>query len=147
MADFAAAVVRPAVADCEAAASSRGMTIAVEGEAGPARIDTDLMRVVMDNLVGNAVKYGKEGTTVRIALGRANGRLRVEVRNEGVGVSPESVPKLFTKFYRAHDPATTTTKGTGVGLYLVRRFVELHGGAVGVEGEYGSWVAFRFEIP
>ena len=147
IADFTAAVVRPAVADCEGAAAARGMTIALEGEPAPAQVDPDLMRVVMDNLIGNAIKYGKEGTVVRVALRRAHGRLRVEVRNEGVGVSPENVPKLFTKFYRVHDPATTTTKGTGVGLYLVRRFVELHGGAVGVEGQYGSWAAFWFEIP
>jgi hypothetical protein len=66
---------------------------------------------------------------------------------EGVGVAPESTPNLFQKFYRVHDPATTTTKGTGVGLYLVRRFVELHGGRVGVDGVYGSWVTFWFEIP
>ena len=145
--DFAAEVVRPAVADCEGAAAPRGMTLSVEGEAGPAHADPDLMRVVMDNLVGNAVKYGREGTTVRIALRRVPGRLRVEVRNDGVGVRREDVPRLFTKFYRAHDPATATAKGTGVGLYLVRRFAELHGGATGVEGEYGSWVTFWFEIP
>lgn len=54
---------------------------------------------------------------------------------------------LFQKFYRVHDPATKTAKGTGVGLYLVRRFVELQGGVVGVEGEYKSWIAFWFQIP
>lgn len=147
LADFTSAVVRPAVADCEAAAAARGMTIAIEGEAGPAHADPDLMRVVMDNLVGNAVKYGRENGTVRITVRRDTHGLRVAVRNDGVGVSAENIPKLFTKFYRVHDRATTTTKGTGVGLYLVRRFVELHGGKVGVEGEYGSWVTFWFEIP
>jgi len=147
VADFVAEVVRPAVADIEGAAAARGMTFAIEGGSDAARADTDLMRVVMDNLVGNAVKYGREGTTIRIAVRRAGGRLRVEVRNKGVGVSPENIPRLFGKFYRVHDPATTTTKGTGVGLYLVRRFVGLHGGSVGVEGEYGSWISFWFEIP
>ncbi len=147
LADFAAAVIVPALRDCESAASARGITLALDGDAGPARADPDLMRVVMDNLVGNAIKYGKEGTTVLVTAGRARGRLRVEVRNEGIGVAAASVPRLFTKFYRVHDPATTTTKGTGVGLYLVRRIVELHGGTVGVEGEYGSWVTFRFEVP
>ncbi len=73
--------------------------------------------------------------------------LRVDVRNEGIGVPSEKVPNLFSKFYRVQDQAMKATKGTGVGLYLVRRFVELHGGQVGVEGEYGSWIAFWFSLP
>jgi signal transduction histidine kinase len=59
----------------------------------------------------------------------------------------ESAGVLSQKFYRVHDPATKTAKGPGVGLYLVRRFVELQGGVVGVEGEYKSWIAFWFKIP
>jgi signal transduction histidine kinase len=72
---------------------------------------------------------------------------RVEVYNEGVGVEPDNIGKLFQKFYRVHDPKTKLAKGTGVGLYLVRRFVELQGGVVGVESEYGAWIRFWFQIP
>jgi two-component system NtrC family sensor kinase len=147
LADFAAEVIRPALADFEAAAAARAMTLALEGEAGGICADPDLMRVAMDNLIGNAIKYGREKSKISITARRTPAGLRVEVRNEGVGVKPESIPKLFQKFFRIHDPATATTKGTGVGLYLVRRFVEMHGGRVGVEGEYGSWVTFWFEIP
>ena len=71
----------------------------------------------------------------------------MEVRNQGVGVPADALPNLFRKFYRVQDPATSGTKGTGVGLYLVRRFVELHGGQVAVEGEYGQWIAFSFTVP
>ena len=108
--------------------------------------DPDLLRVVLDNLLGNAVKYGREGTEVLVSVRRDGVRLRVEVRNAGVGVAPDKIPSLFQKFYRIHDPALMAAKGTGVGLYLVRRFVELHGGRVGVEGEYGKWITFWFEI-
>ncbi|MCU0726260.1 MAG: cache domain-containing protein [Planctomycetes bacterium] len=145
--DLGAEVVRIAMADCAGAAAARGMSVVAEGEAGPARGDPDLLRVVLDNLLGNAVKYGREGSTVRITLRRGAAGPRVEVRNEGVGVCADKLGLLFEKFYRVHDPATRTTKGTGIGLYLVRRFVELQGGTVGVEGEYGSWIRFWFELP
>jgi signal transduction histidine kinase len=101
----------------------------------------------MDNLIGNAIKYGREGSTIRILTRQAGSAMRVEVHNEGIGVAPDKIGKLFQKFYRAHDPETKLTKGTGVGLYLVRRFVELQGGAVGVESEHGAWIRFWFQIP
>ena len=86
-------------------------------------------------------------STVRISTRQAGNGIRVEVYNEGIGVAPDKIGKLFQKFYRVHDPETKLTKGTGVGLYLVRRFVELHGGGVGVESEYGAWIRFWFQIP
>jgi signal transduction histidine kinase len=100
-----------------------------------------------DNLLGNAVKYGREGSTVRISTRQAGNSVRVEVHNEGIGIAPDKMGKLFQKFYRVHDPETKLAKGTGVGLYLVRRFIELQGGVVGAESEYGSWIRFWFQIP
>ncbi len=145
--DFCDEVVRPAMAAFESQASARGMKFTVEAEAKRLRGDPDLLRVVMDNLIGNAIKYGREGSTIRISTRQAGNGVRVEVRNEGIGVAPDKIGRLFQKFYRAYDPETKLTKGTGVGLYLVRRFVELQGGMVGVESEYGTWVRFWFEIP
>jgi signal transduction histidine kinase len=145
--DFGGEVVRLAMEDFESAAATRGMTLMFDAGAERLRGDPDLLRVVMDNLIGNAIKYGREGSTVQVSMRRTADGLRVEVRNEGVGVAPDKIGRLFQKFYRVHDPATESAKGTGVGLYLVRRFVELHGGVVGVESEYGSWIAFWFQIP
>jgi two-component system, NtrC family, sensor kinase len=145
--NFGEEVARPAMADCESQASARGMKLMLEAEAKRLRGDPDLLRVVMDNIIGNAIKYGREGSTVRIAARQAGNAMRVEVHNEGIGVAPDKIGKLFQKFYRVHDPETKLTKGTGVGLYLVRRFVELQGGTVGVESEYGKWIKFWFQIP
>ena len=145
--DFGNEVVRPAMADLESQASAHGMKLTLEAEAKRLRGDPDLLRVVMDNLIGNAIKYGREGSTVRISTRQAENAMRVEVYNEGIGVAPDKIGNLFQKFYRVHDPMTKLTKGTGVGLYLVRWFVELQGGRVGVESEYGAWIKFWFQIP
>ena len=147
VADFVAEIVRPALAEVEEAAAARGMTVTLQGEGGRVSVDPDLMRVAVDNLVGNAVKYGRDRGEVRVTVEQDGTRLRVEVWNQGVGVPSEALPDLFRKFYRVQDPATSGTKGTGVGLYLVRRFVELHGGQVAVASEHGSWIAFSFTIP
>jgi signal transduction histidine kinase len=101
----------------------------------------------MDNLLGNAIKYGQEGTEVKVVLRRGPRSMRVGVRNEGVGVAKERYGELFEKFSRIQDPRLKTRKGTGVGLYLARKIVELHGGTIGVEGEEDRWIQFWFELP
>jgi signal transduction histidine kinase len=121
--------------------------IALHGAPISLRADPDLMRVVLDNLIGNAVKYGRTGTEIRVIAQKLPEGIGVEVYNHGVGVPRERLPELFTKFHRIQDPKLPSRKGTGVGLYLVKRFVDLHGGRVGVDGEYGEWIRFWFEIP
>jgi two-component system, NtrC family, sensor kinase len=144
---FASEVIRPAFDDVNDAAVARKMSLSLEGDAEHVRGDPDLLRVVMNNLLGNAVKYGREETSVQVSVQRGKEGVQVKVHNQGIGVAPEKMPNLFKKFYRVHDPETKTTKGTGVGLYLVRRLVELHGGRTTVEGEYGKWIAFSFVLP
>lgn len=147
LADFNEEVTRPAITDFSAEAARHRMAIKLQGESTSIRVDPDLMRVTMDNLIGNAVKYGQEGTEIRVIALKTKQGLRVEVWNQGVGVPKERFPQLFAKFFRVQDPKLKTRKGTGVGLYLVRKIVELHGGQVGVDGEYGKWIKFWFEIP
>jgi signal transduction histidine kinase len=144
---FATEVIRPAFVDVADAAVARKMVLSLEGDAEHVRGDPDLLRVVMNNLLGNAVKYGREGSPILVTVHRDPEGVRLKVHNQGIGVAPEKMPNLFKKFYRVHDPETKTTKGTGVGLYLVRRLVELHGGRTEVEGEYGKWIAFSFVLP
>jgi signal transduction histidine kinase len=93
------------------------------------------------------VKYGEKGTEILVAVSATPSALRVAVTNRGVGVAPERMPELFAKFHRIQDPQLRSRKGTGVGLYLVKRIVTQHGGSVGVEGEYGQWIRFWFEVP
>ena len=133
--------------DLASEAAQRRMRVSIEGGPASAWGDPDLLRVVLDNLIGNAVKYGEEGTDVLVTLRPIGAGLRVEVTNHGIGIPADRFPELFEKFHRLQDPRLRSRKGTGVGLYLVKRIVELHGGTVGVEGEYGQWVRFWFELP
>ena len=147
LADFCQEVVCPAITDVSSQASQQQMTITLKAARIPLRADPDLMRVVMDNLIGNAVKYGRTGTEIRVTADRLPQGLHVGVRNQGVGVPRERFPELFTKFHRIHDPELKSRKGTGVGLYLVKKIIDLHGGRVGVDGQYGEWIEFWFELP
>jgi signal transduction histidine kinase len=145
--DFSREVAALAADDLASEAVQRRMRVSIEGGPASAWGDPDLLRVVLDNLIGNAVKYGEEGTDVLVALRPIGSGLRVEVTNHGIGIPVDRFPELFEKFHRLQDPRLRSRKGTGVGLYLVKRIVELHGGTVGVEGEYGQWIRFLFELP
>jgi signal transduction histidine kinase len=145
--DFAREVAALAADDLASEALQRRMPVKIEGGPASAWGDPDLLRVVLDNLIGNAVKYGEEGTGVLVTLCPIGAGLRVEVTNHGIGIPSDRFSELFEKFHRLQDPRLRSRKGTGVGLCLVKRIVELHGGTVGVEGEYGKRIRFWFELP
>jgi signal transduction histidine kinase len=144
--DVRTGLVDVVVEDLAEDARNKGTKVTVEGE-GAAQMDARLLRIVLTNLLGNAVKYGEDDGEVRVEITSTKDRLRVGVWNRGVGVPDEQRELLYAKFHRVRDPKLKGRKGSGVGLYLSRRIVELHGGSVGVEGEYGSWVRFWFELP
>jgi signal transduction histidine kinase len=147
IADFNKEIIHQAISDASTEAARYKISITVNGEPVSVQADPELMRVVMDNLIGNAVKYGLEGTEILVISKKAGENLRVEVYNRGVGVPKDRLSELFSKFLRIQDPKLGSRRGTGVGLYLVKKFVEIHGGRVGVEGEYEKWIRFWFEIP
>jgi signal transduction histidine kinase len=119
----------------------------------PVCCDPALMRIVLVNLLDNAIKYGRPGGEVRITVELVNSRyvrpdaLRISVRNEGPGFSPSQRNRLFRRFSRLDDPETKGTKGTGVGLYNSWRIVQLHGGRITAESKKGEWARFSVEIP
>ena len=73
--------------------------------------------------------------------------VRVAVRDQGIGIRQEHIDRLFKKFQRLHDPAAARASGTGLGLYIVKGLIELHGGSVDVESTYGKGSRFSFTIP
>jgi len=109
--------------------------------------DSDLLRVVYENLVGNAIKYGREESTIILRSREEADRVVLSVYNEGAGIPAELRNKLFEKFSRAKDPNLPPSKGTGLGLFIARNIITLHGGDIWVDGEQGKWVEFTFSLP
>jgi len=109
--------------------------------------DPGLMSIAMVNLIGNAVKYGKDGGVVRIEAAKEDGSLTVSVFNEGPGFTEEQKDYLFKKFSRIKDEQLMRQQGTGLGLYTTWRLINMHGGKIWAESEKGRWAKFSFRIP
>jgi signal transduction histidine kinase len=114
----------------------------------PLRADRAKLRRVLVNLVSNALKFTPRGGRVEIgaALG-GDGAARVFVSDTGVGIPPEDIERLFDKYEQARSRATRSEKGTGLGLYITRQLVELHGGRIEARSEVGRGSTFSFTIP
>jgi len=109
--------------------------------------DPELMKIVMVNLLGNAVKYGNPGGAVKLTVSAAGGKLRVSVWNEGPGFSRDQKKELFRKFSRLDSPELMKRKGSGIGLYVTWNIIVLHGGRIRAESDQGKWAEFSFEMP
>jgi len=146
---FRQEVVEPAVELILPSLQARGMLLEQHypEDLRPIQCDPDLLRIVLVNLLGNAVKYGQEGGTLRLGVMLQDGRLRVTVWNQGPGFSAEERPRLFRKFSRLHAPAFQGVRGTGVGLYTAWRIVQLHGGSIDARSEEGQWAEFSLDLP
>ncbi len=101
---------------------------------------------VFVNLVGNAVKYTPEGGTVSVAVREQELQVVVDVRDTGIGIPAESLPKLFSEFYRAPNAKAFET-GTGLGLVIVKELVESFNGRISVESEEGKGTSFTVHLP
>ena len=108
------------------------------------RIDFSLLRHALSNLLLNAVHHTPAGTPVEVKAALAGGQLRLSVADRGPGIPPESLPRIFDKFVRG--PAAPTG-GSGLGLTIVKGFVEAQGGAVGADNRPGGGVVFTLTLP
>jgi two-component system, NtrC family, sensor kinase len=109
--------------------------------------DKDLLRVVYDNLISNALKYGREDGWVRLNAELTAGGIALSVENAGEGIPREQCDRLFRKFSRLETLEVTGQKGTGLGLYICKAIVEQHGGTIGVDSEEGRWTRFTLTLP
>ena len=108
--------------------------------------DADRLREVITNLFDNAVKYTPEGS-VTIGLTGDEQVVQCYIRDTGPGIPPEDIPHLFQKFYRVDNSATRTVGGTGLGLFICRKIVELYNGRIWVESEMGKGSTFYINLP
>jgi PAS domain S-box-containing protein len=112
-----------------------------------ARADRQKIRQVVDNLLSNAVKFSPEGGVVDAGCRAEDGQVVVWVRDHGLGIPEDAIPRLFTKFYRVDNSATREIGGTGLGLELARQIVERHQGKIWVESRLGQGSTFYFTLP
>ena len=112
----------------------------------PVRGDPDRMAQVMANLLSNAIKYSPDGGTVEVVGEREDDRVRVSVRDEGLGIPAELQDQVFAKFFRGHAPASGIA-GTGLGLTIARSLVEAQGGTIDFQSASGEGSVFWLELP
>jgi len=113
----------------------------------PLRVDREAMARSLLNLVNNALKYSQDRKFIGVNLFRYNGSVKLEVVDHGIGIPTEEQPKIFEKFYRVGDPLVHNTKGSGLGLSLVRHIVQAHGGEVAVDSAPGRGSKFTITLP
>jgi len=112
-----------------------------------AKVDPDRMRTVVANLLSNAIKYSPAGGNVSCQLRVRGGVAQMSVADEGIGIAPESMATLFTRFGRVVTPETEHLKGTGLGLFLARQLARLQGGDITVTSTPGKGSTFTLMIP
>jgi signal transduction histidine kinase len=122
--------------------------VAVEIDHPPLAVlgNPDRLRQVIGNLISNAIKYSPQGGVVEVSADQENGSVRVEVRDEGMGIPLSQQSQIFTKFFRGDAPASGIT-GTGLGLAVSRDIVESHGGRIGFRSAEGKGTTFFVELP
>jgi signal transduction histidine kinase len=113
----------------------------------PVNVDREAIARSLLNLVNNALKYSKDKKFIGVSLYRANGSVKLEVRDQGIGIPPAEQDKIFEKFYRCGDPLVHNIKGSGLGLSLVRHIVRAHGGDVQVESAPDKGSKFTIKLP
>ncbi|HXY15961.1 MAG TPA: HAMP domain-containing sensor histidine kinase [Terriglobales bacterium] len=111
------------------------------------RVDREAMARSLLNLVNNALKYSQDQKFIGVNLYRHNGTIKLEVEDHGIGIPAHEQGKIFEKFYRVGDPLVHNTKGSGLGLSLVRHIVQAHGGDVAVDSAPGRGSKFTITLP
>jgi signal transduction histidine kinase len=129
-------------------AGRRGITLEhfVDERLGEIRGDERKVKQVLLNLLSNALKFTPEGGRVEVRAGMVDGVAEVSVTDTGVGIAPEDQGAIFEEF-RQVGTADKKAEGTGLGLTLCRKFVELHGGRIWIKSQVGAGSTFTFMIP
>ncbi|HEY7097849.1 MAG TPA: HAMP domain-containing sensor histidine kinase [Terriglobales bacterium] len=113
----------------------------------PMMVDREAMARSLLNLVNNALKYSQDRKYIGVNLYRDNGAVKLEVVDHGIGIPVPEQQKIFEKFYRVGDPLVHNTKGSGLGLSLVRHIISAHGGEVAVDSAPGQGSRFVITLP
>ena len=123
------------------------LDVSVDERLGDFVGDERKIKQILLNLLSNAVKFTPEGGRIGIDARETNGSVEISVSDNGVGIAPEDQPKIFEEFRQVGTDYAHKSEGTGLGLTLAKKFVELHGGRICVESEAGKGSTFIFTLP
>jgi PAS domain S-box-containing protein len=110
-------------------------------------VDKSRLAQIITNLVDNAIKFSPQGSPIIIEAGVKGNDLIISISDRGVGMTQETIDKLFNRYYRAEQAVASKTRGTGLGLSICRGIIEAHGGKIRVESVVGKGTTFSFNIP
>ncbi len=150
LSEFALAeTIRGALAFVRERAARQGISLSADipADLGTAVADERKVRQVLLNLLSNAVKFTPDGGTIGVRARRAAGEVQVSVSDTGIGIAPEDQAKVFDEFQQVGKASDRSREGTGLGLTLAKRFIELHGGRIRVESAVSKGTIFTFMIP
>jgi signal transduction histidine kinase len=127
---------------------ARPLKVTVAGEPPPIHVDPRLFRRVIDNLLENAHKYTPDrDATIELAVAALGERVVFEIRDRGIGITAEDLPRVFTPFFRGDRSRSREAGGVGLGLTLAKRIVEAHGGTIDVASTHGVGTTVRVAVP
>ena len=109
-------------------------------------VDPHRIREVLQNIIDNAIKYANEGA-ITVRLTGDNSLIQIQIQDTGSGIPPEDIPHLFQKFYRVDSSLTRTVGGSGLGLFISRKIVEMYNGRIWVESQVGQGSTFFINLP
>jgi signal transduction histidine kinase len=109
--------------------------------------DEEALRQALNNLVDNAVAHSEDGGRVRVSIARDGEQLFIAVHDEGAGIPPDALERVFERFYRVDAARSRERGGTGIGLSIVKHVAQAHGGSVSVVSELGAGSTFTLQLP
>lgn len=140
-------VIESVVEDLKFESSSKNTKVEMDlSPLYPIEMDITLIKRVISNIVENAIKYSGDNKAIRIKSWDDNQWVYVEITDNGVGIPTEDLEHIFDKFYRVRNDAAHSIKGSGLGLYLVKYFVELHGGTIIANSKFGEGTTFQIKL-
>jgi signal transduction histidine kinase len=142
-------VIKEAAAAIQPKAAAKGLTLTTDlpETISPVNIDSHRIKQVLYNLLDNAVAHTGKGGEITLAVQEKNAMVYVSVADTGEGIPAEELPMIFERFYRVDKSRTRATGGSGLGLTIVKRLVEAHGGTITVESHIGKGSTFTFSLP
>ena len=139
--------IRSLILTCEPQWREKALELDVSLEELSINADEDLLSQVWLNLIHNSIKFTPQGGSIRLALGSRGGRVEFSIADSGVGISAGDQVHIFERFYKADKSRTRSKEGSGLGLSIVKKIVEMHAGTIDLQSEVGVGTTFSISLP